>query len=199
MIPSKRSGDVDRFSNGLPVRELGRRVREARQRHGLILQDLADAAGVSRSMLSEIERGAKMPTVLVLDRVAGALGSSVAQLLDEHRNESAVVIREDDQRVEAENGWTWRLLSPALPGRSTQFVRVVAPPNSDGPEFPAHVAGSREWLALERGRLRVVVGSEVVDLEAGDAVSFVGDVGHRISNPGAAEAMYFLVTDYSAP
>lgn len=150
-------------------------------------------------MLSEIERGAKVPTVLVLDRVAGALGSSVAQLLDEYRNESAVVIRVDDQRVEAENGWTWRLLSPALPDRSTQVVRVVAPPDSDGPEFPAHAAGSREWLALEHGRLRVTVGSEVVDLEAGDAVSFVGDMVHRISNPGDNEAMYYLVIDYAAP
>ncbi|TDN75433.1 XRE family transcriptional regulator [Pseudonocardia autotrophica] len=183
----------------MPVSELGRRVREGRQRRGLTLQGLADAAGVSRSMLSEIERGAKMPTVLVLDRVAGALGSSVAQLLDGHRSESAVVIRADDQRVEVEDGWTWRLLSPALPDRSTQVVRVVAPPNCDGPEFPAHAAGSREWLALEHGRLRITVGSEVVELEAGDAVSFVGDLVHRISNPGDDEAMYFLVIDYSAP
>lgn len=150
-------------------------------------------------MVSEIERGAKVPTVLVLDRVAGALRSSVAQLLDEHRSEPAVVVRADEQRVEIENEWTWRLLSPALPDRSTQFVRVVAPPGSDGPEFPAHAAGSREWLAVERGRLRVAVGSEVVELEAGDAVSFVGDLAHRISNPGDDEAIYFLVIDYSAP
>ncbi|MFP5071576.1 helix-turn-helix domain-containing protein [Pseudonocardia nantongensis] len=199
MIPPKRSADVDRFSNGLPVSELGRRVRKGRQHRGLTLQGLADAAGVSRSMLSEVERGAKMPTVLVLDRVAGALGSSVAQLLDDHRRKSVVVIRADDQRVEVENGWTWRLLSPALPDRSIQVVRVVAPPGSDGPEFPAHAPGAREWLALEHGRLRVTVGSEAVDLEAGDAVSFVGDVVHRISNPGDDEAIYFLVIDYSAP
>ena len=93
MSPSKRSADVDRFSSGLPVSELGRRVRAGRQRLGLTLQDLADAARVSRSMLSEIERGTKVPTVLVLDRVAGALRSSVAQLLDGHRSEPAVVVR----------------------------------------------------------------------------------------------------------
>lgn len=199
MIPPKRSADVDRFSNGLPISELGRRVREGRQRLGLTLQDLADATRVSRSMLSEIERGAKVPTVLVLDRVAAALRSSVAQLLDEHHSEPAVVIRAGEQRVETENEWTWRLLSPALPDRTTQFIRAVAPASSDGPEFPAHATGSREWLALERGRLRVRVGPEVIDLDAGDSVSFVGDLPHRISNPGDSQALYFLIIDYSAP
>ena len=165
----------------------------------MTLEDLAAAAQVSRSMLSEIERGAKVPTVLVLDRVAGALRSSVAQLLDEQRDEPAVVIRAGEQRVETENGWTWRLLSPALLDRNTQFVRVVAPASSDGPDFPAHAAGSREWLAVERGRLRVRVGSEELDLQAGDSVSFAGDLPHRISNPGASEALYYLVIDYSAP
>jgi transcriptional regulator with XRE-family HTH domain len=61
--------------------DVGARVRVARLARGLSLEAVAGRAGVSRSMLSAVERGGKVPTVLTLDRIATALDTSIARLL----------------------------------------------------------------------------------------------------------------------
>jgi transcriptional regulator with XRE-family HTH domain len=63
-------------TEGLDIAALGVRIRAERTRQGRSLDDLATSAGVSRSMLSTVERGAKVPTILVLHRIATGLGST---------------------------------------------------------------------------------------------------------------------------
>src|SRR5689334_13713080 len=87
------------LSSGLSMADLGRRLRAARHARGLGLEQLAEASGVSRSMVSEVERGTKTPTVLVLDRLATALGTSIARLLDEPAGDGVVLLRRARQRV----------------------------------------------------------------------------------------------------
>jgi transcriptional regulator with XRE-family HTH domain len=102
--------------------ELGARIRSARLGRGLSLDTIAGRAGVSRSMLSAVERGGKVPTVLVLDRIATALETSIARLLGEERAARVVVLRHAAQDVARDpSGWERRILSPALPG-------VASPP-----------------------------------------------------------------------
>jgi transcriptional regulator with XRE-family HTH domain len=61
---------------------LGARLRELRQEKGLKLAALANQSGVSLAYVSEVERGRKLPSLEVLDRLAGALGLSVLEVLD---------------------------------------------------------------------------------------------------------------------
>ncbi len=61
---------------------LGARLRELRQEKGLKLAALAHQSGVSLAYVSEVERGRKLPSLEVLDRLAGALGLSVLEVLD---------------------------------------------------------------------------------------------------------------------
>jgi hypothetical protein len=66
-------------------------------------------------MLSAVERGEKVPTVLVLDRIATALGTSIARILGEERRGRVVVLRAGDQTVARDpSGWERRILSPVL-------------------------------------------------------------------------------------
>jgi transcriptional regulator with XRE-family HTH domain len=57
---------------------IGARIREARERAGRTLNDVATAAGVSASMVSQVERGKKVPSLKLLDRLSGALGVEVS-------------------------------------------------------------------------------------------------------------------------
>ena len=82
-----------RFSTGLDMAALGVRIRMARRERTLSLAAVAERAGVSRSMLSAVERGRKVPTVLVLDRIATALDTSIARLLGEERAARVMVLR----------------------------------------------------------------------------------------------------------
>ena len=118
MVPMRNA--TARFSTGLDISELGARVRAARLGRGLSLDAVAGRAGVSRSMLSAVERGGKVATVLVLDRIATALDTSIARLLGEERAERVVVLRHAAQDVARDpSGWERRILSPSCPESSS--------------------------------------------------------------------------------
>src|SRR2546429_7811475 len=61
---------------------IAERVRELRAAHGLSLDALATKSGVSRSMISLIERGETSPTAVVLEKLAAGLGVMLASLFD---------------------------------------------------------------------------------------------------------------------
>jgi transcriptional regulator with XRE-family HTH domain len=143
-----------RFANGMDIAALGERIRLERQRRQLSLEVLAAQAGVSRSMLSHIERGEKVPSVLVLDRIATGLGTSIARLLGEERSRAVTVLRRDEQDVTVDPaGWERYILSPVLPGVEFEFMRTTLNPGVDAGVFSPHAPGSLEWVALEGGTL----------------------------------------------
>ncbi len=187
------------FANGLSMTDLGARIRALRRARGLALEQLAERSGVSRSMVSDVERGAKTPTVLVLDRLATALGTSIARILDEPTGNALVVLRHDRQRVVRDPaGWQRRVLSPVLPGVEFEFMRTVLGPHVDAGEFSPHQAGSREYVAVESGRLTLGIDGEVTTLEAGDSVYYPGDRRHAFANDGDDDCVYYLVMDLGA-
>jgi transcriptional regulator with XRE-family HTH domain len=181
---------------GFDVVALGRRLRDERRRRGLTLEELAAASGVSRSMLSEVERGSRMPTVLVLDRVATGLGTSIARLLRDESPVRTVVLRRDEQTVARDaSGWERRVLSPVLPGVEFEFMRTTIDPGVDAGVFQPHGAGSREYLAVESGKLRLSLDGEGLELGEGDSVFYAGDCHHGFANPYPTPCVYYLAMD----
>jgi transcriptional regulator with XRE-family HTH domain len=157
------------------------------------LERLAELSGVSRSMVSEVERGSKTPSVLVLDRLATALGSSIARLLDEPVRPGVVVLPSDRQHVMRDlSGWERRILSPVLPGVEFEFMRTTLEPGVDAGEFSPHPPGSHEYVAVEAGCLRLTVDGEAHRLVAADAAYFPGDRRHAFANDSADACVYYL-------
>ena len=174
---------------------LGARVKELRRRRGLTLEDLAERAGVSRAMISKVERGEKNPTLVVAAKVAEGLGVTISELLGvEQRREIVVIPRERRMTMrDPESGFERQLLSPTFGGHSVEFVRNIVPHGSTSGEFPPHRRGVEEYVVVEKGRLRTFVGDEEHLLEAGDALYFEADVSHRFDNAGDGECSYYLV------
>jgi transcriptional regulator with XRE-family HTH domain len=176
--------------------QLGRRLRNERRRRGHTLEDLAAASGVSRSMLSEVERGSRVPTVLVLDRIATGLGTSIARLLRAEQSARTVVLRRDQQDVARDpSGWERRVLSPVLPGVEFEFMRTTIGPGVDAGVFQPHGPGSREYLAVESGVLRLSLDGDDVELREGDSVFYAGDCHHGFANPGRKATVYYLAME----
>jgi transcriptional regulator with XRE-family HTH domain len=172
---------------------LGARIRRERARRNLSLNDLAVTAGVSRSMLSAVERGAKAPTVLVLDRIATGLDTSIARLLGEERAGRVILLRHREQEVARDRtGWERRVLSPVLPGVEFELMRTTIDGGVDAGAFSPHAPGSREYLAVERGTLRLTLDGAVHLLHAGDSIYYAGDCHHAFANPGARPCVYYL-------
>jgi transcriptional regulator with XRE-family HTH domain len=174
---------------------LGARVKELRRRRGLTLEDLAERAGVSRAMISKVERGEKNPTLVVAAKVAEGLSVTISELLGvEERREIVVIPRERRMTMrDPETGFERQLLSPTFGGRGVEFVRNIVPHGSTSGEFPPHRWGVEEYVVVEKGHLRAFVGGEEHLLEAGDALYFEADVLHRFDNAGDGECSYYLV------
>ncbi|GAB2582271.1 XRE family transcriptional regulator [Streptomyces capparidis] len=177
----------------LDLAELGRRVQGLRLDRGLTLQALADAASVSVSMLSSVERGQKAPTVVVLARVADGLGVPLAELVASAEDRRVVVRRAAEQDVVDEpGGWRRAILTPVVPGVNFEWIRSTLPPGCDAGRFPAYAPGSHEFVVVHSGELRLTVGDTSLELAAGDSVYFAADVPHGYANPGTAACTYYV-------
>ena len=185
------------IAEGVSSEKLGGRVRELRQGQGLTLEDLAQGSGVSRAMISKLERGEKNPTLVIAAKLAEALDVTLSQLAGvEDRREVVVVPRERRMTMQdPTSGFERQLLSPAFTGRGLEFVRNVIPEGATSGEFPPHKKGVEEYIVVERGRLRMILGGEQYILEEGDSAYFEADVPHRFDNAGSGECSYYLVID----
>jgi transcriptional regulator with XRE-family HTH domain len=184
---------VEEVSSG----RLGERVRILRRERGLTLNLLAERSGVSRAMISKLERGEKNPTLVVAAKVAEGLGVSLSQLVGvEERREVVVVPRERRMIMrDPGTGFERQLLSPSFGGRGIEFIWSVVPEGSSSGEFPPHRRGVEEYVVVEKGRLRAVLGGEDYLLEEGDTLYFEADISHRFDNAGEGECSYYLVID----
>jgi transcriptional regulator with XRE-family HTH domain len=180
----------------LSATAMGVRVRALRRSRRLTLDDLAAASGVSRSMISEVERGGRAPTVLVLDRIATALGTSIARLTqDESRYEPVPLARADQAVLIDPAGWERRILSPVLPGVEFEFMRTTLGSLVDAGTFLPHPAGSREYVAVERGALQLTLDGVPRHLGEGDSIFYPGDCRHGFANPADESCVYYLAMD----
>lgn len=174
---------------------LGARVKDLRRRRGLTLEELAGSSGVSRAMLSKVERGEKNPTLVVAAKVAEGLGVGLSELLGTEERREVVVVPRDRRPVmrDPESGFERQLLSPPFGGRGVEFVRNVVPEGATSGRFPPHRRGVEEYIVVEKGRLRAALGGEERVLHEGDALYFEADIPHRFDNVGEGECSYYLV------
>jgi transcriptional regulator with XRE-family HTH domain len=191
MVASGSSTMVAAVSSG----RLGGRVRELRRRRGLTLEELAGLSGVSRAMISKLERGEKNPTLVVAAKLAEGLGVTLSQLAGMEERREVVVLPREGRMVmrDPETGFERQLLSPNFVGRGVEFIRNEIPEGSTSGEFPPHRRGVEEHIVVERGRLRAVLGGEEYLLRECDALYFEADVPHRFDNAGEGECSYYLV------
>lgn len=181
------------------MQQIATELRERRRRQGLSLEALSARSGVSRSMISKVERGEAVPSTVVLSRLAEALGSTFAQLMMPAPEREILVIPRAHQPVLRDDatGFARRVLSPVLPGRGIDFVLNTLPPGAGTGDFTPHRLGVEEYIYVLSGRLDASIGEHLAVLEAGDSLFFDASIGHAFRNPGAAPCEYLLVIDSS--
>jgi transcriptional regulator with XRE-family HTH domain len=177
---------------------LGRRVKKLRTDRGWSLDNLAQASGVSRSMLREIEREKANPTLAVTFRIASAFAMTISELIETSEKQAAIqVVRasERGQVYRSDKNCQIRTLSPLNLEKDVEFYEVTLRPGGELRSTP-HYEGTREFLTVEGGTVRVISADDEVDLGRGDSATYRADVPHAIVNTGEAEAVLFLVDIY---
>ena len=178
---------------------IGQEIHSYRRRRQWSLEQLAEQSGVSRSMISKIERCEAVPSTTVLAKLAEALGVTFSKLMSSPVESEVIHIRAATQPIlrDDASGFTRRCLSPVLPGRGIDWVLNTLPPRATAGQFVAHRRGVEEYIYVLSGRLKAVIGAEVVTLETGDSLYFQADSNHAFTNVGPRECTYFLVIDAS--
>lgn len=179
-------------------RHLGSRVKNLRTQRGWSLEALASASGVSRSMLSQIEREQANPTLAVTLRIAQAFGMNLGDLLEMPSATSSVtVIRAEDHayHYRSDKNCRIRTLSPLNLEKDVEFYEVQLQPGG-ALRSSAHFEGTREFLTVQKGQVRVESAEDAETLDPGDSANYRADVPHAIVNTGRTEAVIFLVDIY---
>nr|WP_202615466.1 helix-turn-helix transcriptional regulator [Rhizobium deserti] len=177
---------------------IGARLKGLRARYDLTLEELASRSGVSRAMISRIERAEASPTAALLARLSEALGLSLSAFFADEQPASSPLSRKGEQKLwrDPHTGYLRRSVSPpGMPSRvdivEVQFpagARVSFPPREESRVMTQHV-----WLF--EGVLDMVLGETVHRMQPGDCLFM--DIGDAFDfhNPSDRPARYAVILD----
>ena len=177
--------------------DVGPNLREHRKARGMTLEQLAAASGVSRSMLSQVERGEANPTFATLWSLTQALGMSIDDLVVARGDGSTppieVVRRADTPRLGSDGpGAVLWLLAPAEQVGAVEWYELCLSPGATLTSQP-HVAGTNEHVTVLDGAVTVTAGAHSEPVEGGGTARYPADVAHEIANPHDEPARVLLV------
>ena len=180
--------------------QVAQAIKNRREQLGLTLRVLASRSGVSSSMISDVERGTKSPTISTLSALAQALGVPISALVDSAAPPTGRIhvlrAAERAEFIDPKSGARRNSLGPSLPGSRVEFLRYAVPPHTVAGPFAPHASGTIEHMHLAKGRLRAVFGIDEVMLEAGDSCACAADTPHRFDNrKNKVEALIYLVVE----
>lgn len=189
---------IDDLSRDPGSDRLGSRLRHLRAQRDLTIAQLAQKAGVSSGMISQIERGNANPSIKTLQRLRAALGVNLWEFLDEAAgladaaepsvSDVSEFVRREASRQRIVVGKTQlvkELLSPRN-DRNLRFMLITLPPGGKSEDVIIG-PGEKGGLVTE-GRVRLTVDGAETDLLAGDSFQFPSSVPHTIANPFPAPA-----------
>lgn len=168
-----------------------------RKERGLTLEMLARMSGVSRSMLSQIERGETNPTLATVWSLATALKLDISELVAAQSMDTAQKIEFLSAHFTPEirspdGGCRLRILSPADQAGSLEWYDVWLDVGA-ALRSEAHARGMREHLSVIEGSLRLELPDNAMTIAAGETARYAVDVPHAILNTGTQAARALLI------
>ena len=187
--PRAEGGDQTANSNVGPL------IRRLRQESGMTLEKLAEESGVSRAMLSSVERGDKNPTLPTLANIASGLGVSMSELMGEQTSFAAASVTARRSRLvyrDEHTGIERHLLSPTHLDMGMEVVEHVLPGAQVFDGIPHVGVRTTKTVVVSEGQLTLELGNIVYTLEEGDSVTFEIIGEYRFRNKRADLCRYFL-------
>ncbi len=170
-------------------------LKSARKERGLSLDAVAQLSGVSRSMVSQIERGESSPTVATLWNLTQALKVDFAGLMSDDGTPAVHVIRAQEAPTIGGlgSGVRIRILSPSDAVGKSEVYELLFDPGGVLESEP-HGPGCTESLTVIEGTVAVTSGADEARLGAGDTARYAADRNHAIAaGPTAARALLVVL------
>jgi transcriptional regulator with XRE-family HTH domain len=189
-------GSLEGGADLAPV--VGKNLRRLRTERGLSLEGLAQASGVSRAMLGQVELGQSAPTINVLWKIARAVDVPFSALITSAQSTGAKVLRSDSAKrlTSSDGSFSSRALFPWDEPRRVEFYELKLAPKCVEQAEP-HAPGTLENLVVTKGSLALEVAGQRYELGPGDAILFEADHPHVYRNTSSGEAVVYLVMTYA--
>lgn len=169
-------------------------VARARAERGLSTAELADRSGVSRAMISKVERAEAQPTAALLSKLSAALGLTLSDLIARAEDAGTRLLRRADQPTwtDPDTGYTRRAVSPPS-GRPLELVEVELPPHTTVSVPAETYAFIHQQLLVLTGTLHFHEGATVHTLHPGDCLQLSPDPQPcAFVNPTAEPTTYLV-------
>jgi transcriptional regulator with XRE-family HTH domain len=178
--------------------QISNRLKDIRKDKSITLQELADVAGISKGMLSQVENSRTIPSLTVFLNLMKALQIDFNDFFKDinlQPQDSKVIFKKKSQyqSFEKENaiGFQYqRLLSTTVNNYHVDFVLLTLQPNASRPQVSTD---AYEFKLLLKGKVEYIIGNEVFVMEEGDSLFFDATEMHSPRNIGAEEALLMVV------
>jgi transcriptional regulator with XRE-family HTH domain len=183
--------------------QIAARVRSLRAAQSLSLDELAAKSGVSRSMISLVERGETSPTAVVLDKLATGLGVVLHALFEASTPETpkSPLARRDEQPMwqDPESGYQRRSVSPTGRPQPMRLTEVLFPAGARVAFENGGAVRVHQQVWLLEGRMVVTAGGETHRLREGDCLAMDLDLPTMFHNPARKRARYAVIVAAEGP
>ncbi|MCA6440936.1 MAG: helix-turn-helix domain-containing protein [Sediminibacterium sp.] len=178
--------------------QITNKLKELRKEKNITLQELADSAGVSKGMLSQVENNRTIPSLTVFLNIIKSLQIDINDFFKDINSlplTDKVIFKKKSQNqfFEKENaiGFSYqRLLSTTINDQHLDFVLLTLQPNASRPMVSTD---AYEFKLLLKGTVEYVIGDETFIMEEGDTLFFDATLLHNPRNIGTTEAVLLVV------
>jgi transcriptional regulator with XRE-family HTH domain len=175
---------------------LGEKLKNIRNKMGLSLSEVSSMTGVSKTMLSQIERSESIPTIATVWKIANGLRIKFETLLENTNKlydvksiENMIPLTDDDDHI------LLYCIFPFSPISGFEFFYGIIKP---GCNYSAvnHKNSSTEYLMVSQGEIELVVGANTYHIKAGGAIAFDSKEDHKYINNGEVDAIVHFIVNY---
>lgn len=172
-----------------PKEEVGKRIRYLRRMQVLTAEELAKRAGISQSMISQIERGQVSPSLETLWKMSHCLKVPVFSFFENEDQEAVTIMRKGEQQEvkRVRPNIMYQLLAPSS-GKQISFFKLILEPGKDV-DSPMMFHSGEECGYMVQGSMLAEVDGKMYTLNEGDSIYFDSKLPHRFLNKGDTMSM----------
>lgn len=178
--------------------KISAKIKEIRKEKSITLQELADRAGVSKGLISQIENNRTVPSLLVLINIVNALAVDLNDFFADFKSSNdagPILLRKKAEYEEFEKehaiGFHYkRILASSMESATLDIVLLELAPDASRPMVETE---AYEYKYMIAGTVDYVFPDRTVSMEAGDSIFFDGRISHTPKNTGKETALMLIV------
>ncbi|NLB32814.1 MAG: helix-turn-helix domain-containing protein [Tissierellia bacterium] len=163
--------------------EVGEKIRSLRHKQKISIEQLSAMSGLSKGLISQIERDITGPSVASLWKISKALNVTMNYFFDEYDDFNQIVRKDERKKlIMRKSTRVYELLSPDLKKQIEMLMIEIKPNENISAELISH--DGEECGVVIKGTLRIISGDNIYDLQEGDSIYLDSTIPHQYLNMG---------------